>query len=175
MSPYSVYPSDFLFFHSVLRATHAEVWVQLQVISFHWWVVFYCPTNPPLTDPLYCQWILGLFAVFCNYRHLGCVSWGRRTGNAQYGPWLDLPTVRVYAYWILKASWWLSGSAGKESTCWRKRRGFHPWTGKSPWTRKWQPTLVFLPGKFSEQRSLVDYSPWGHKVGHDWVCTDTYT
>ena len=29
--------------------------------------------------------------------------------------------------------------------------------------RKWQPTLVFLPGKFHGQRSLVGYSPWGHK------------
>ena len=26
--------------------------------------------------------------------------------------------------------------------------------------RKWQPTPVFLPGKFYEQRSLVSYSPW---------------
>ena len=26
--------------------------------------------------------------------------------------------------------------------------------------RKWQPTSVFLPGKFHEQRSLVGYSPW---------------
>ena len=30
------------------------------------------------------------------------------------------------------------------------------------------PTPVFLPGKSREQRSLVGYSPWGHKrVGHD--------
>ena len=26
---------------------------------------------------------------------------------------------------------------------------------------------VFLPGKFHEQRSLVGYSPWGHRVRHD--------
>ena len=32
-----------------------------------------------------------------------------------------------------------------------------------PWRRKWQPTPVFLPGKFHGQRSLVGYSPWGHK------------
>ena len=32
-----------------------------------------------------------------------------------------------------------------------------------PWTRKWQPTPAFLPGKFHGQRSLVCYSPWGHK------------
>ena len=35
--------------------------------------------------------------------------------------------------------------------------------GKIPWSRKWQPTPVFLPGKFHDQRSLVGYSPWGHK------------
>ena len=44
-----------------------------------------------------------------------------------------------------------------------KRPEFSPWVGKMPWRRKWQPTLVFLPGKFHAQRSLVGYSPWGHK------------
>ena len=34
---------------------------------------------------------------------------------------------------------------------------------KSPGVGKWQPTPVFLPGKFHEQRSLLDYSLWGHK------------
>ena len=28
---------------------------------------------------------------------------------------------------------------------------------------KWQPTPVFLPGKSYGQKSLVGYSPWGHK------------
>jgi len=36
-----------------------------------------------------------------------------------------------------------------------------------PWRRKQQPTPVFLPGEFHGQRSLVGYSPWGHRVGHD--------
>ena len=31
------------------------------------------------------------------------------------------------------------------------------------WRRKWQPTPVFLPGKFHGQRSLAGYSPWGCK------------
>ena len=34
---------------------------------------------------------------------------------------------------------------------------------KSPWKRKWQPTLVFLPGKSHLQRSLAGYNPRGHK------------
>ena len=36
--------------------------------------------------------------------------------------------------------------------------------GKIPWRREWQPTLVFLPRKSYGQRSLVGYSPQGHKV-----------
>ena len=36
-----------------------------------------------------------------------------------------------------------------------------------PWSNKWHPTPVFLFGKFHGQRSLVGYSPWGRRVGHD--------
>ena len=32
-----------------------------------------------------------------------------------------------------------------------------------PWSKKWQPTPVFLPGKFHGQRSLAGCSPWGRK------------
>ena len=35
--------------------------------------------------------------------------------------------------------------------------------GKISWRRKWQPTPVLLPEKSHEWRSLVGYSPWGHK------------
>ena len=31
------------------------------------------------------------------------------------------------------------------------------------WSWNWQPTPVFIPKIFHEQRSLVGYSPWGHK------------
>ena len=31
------------------------------------------------------------------------------------------------------------------------------------WRRKWHPTPVLLPGKSHGQRSLVGFSPWGHK------------
>ena len=44
-----------------------------------------------------------------------------------------------------------------------REAGFNPWVGKIPWRRKWQPTPVPLPGKSHGQRSLVGYSPWGHK------------
>ena len=63
--------------------------------------------------------------------------------------------------------WWFSG---RESACQCRRLGFEPWSRKSPWRMKWQPTPVFLLGKAFGQRSLAGYSPWGCKrVGHNWV------
>ena len=53
--------------------------------------------------------------------------------------------------------------SGKEPACRCRRRVLDPWVGKIPWSRKWQPTAVFLPGKSHGQRSLVAYSPQGHK------------
>ena len=34
---------------------------------------------------------------------------------------------------------------------------------EDPLEKKWQSTPVLLPGKFHGWRSLVGYSPWGHK------------
>ena len=52
-----------------------------------------------------------------------------------------------------------------------KRPRFSPWVHEISWSRKWQPTLVFLPGKLRGQGSLVGYSPWDCRVGHDWAHT----
>ena len=41
--------------------------------------------------------------------------------------------------------------------------GLDSWVGKILWRRKWQSIPVFLPGESHGQRSLVGYSPWGHK------------
>ena len=54
-----------------------------------------------------------------------------------------------------------SDSDGKEST--GSAGDPDPWVGKIPWRRKWQPTPVFLPGKFHRQRSLGGHSPRGRK------------
>ena len=63
----------------------------------------------------------------------------------------------------MKLPRWLGG---KELACQcrsHRRLRFSPWVWKIPCRRKCQPTPVFLPGKSHEQRSLVGYSPWGHK------------
>ena len=38
-----------------------------------------------------------------------------------------------------------------------ERRGFDSWVGTIPLRRKWQPTLVFLPGESHGQGSLAGY------------------
>ena len=64
------------------------------------------------------------------------------------------------------------GASVKEHTCQRwkpKRYGFSPWIGKIPWRRKWQPTLVFLPGESpwtEKPGSLQSIGLW--RVGHYW-------
>ena len=52
---------------------------------------------------------------------------------------------------------WLSG---KKSSCQCrrcKRHRFDPQVGKIPWSRKWQPTPIFLCGKFHRQRRPMGY------------------
>ena len=63
------------------------------------------------------------------------------------------------------------GISGKESVCQcrrRKRRGFDPWSGRSPGEGHGHPLQVLLPGESHGLRSLEGYSPWGHRVEHDW-------
>ena len=56
-----------------------------------------------------------------------------------------------------------NSSVVKVSTCQRRRGTFDPWVGKVPCRAKRQPTPVLLPGESHGQKSLVGYSPWGHK------------
>ena len=67
---------------------------------------------------------------------------------------------------------------GKEPTCQcrrHKRCRFHPWVREIPWRRKWKPASYSCPKKFHGQRSLVGYSPVGHKEldTTEWLSTCT--
>ena len=84
--------------------------------------------------------------------------------------WAELTCVVVFLAVCSRGALFLCGCArlpswpsGKESICQRRRRRFHPWVGKTPWSREWQPILVFLPGTSHGQRSLAAYSPRRHK------------
>ena len=63
--------------------------------------------------------------------------------------------------------------AQRESPCpcrRRRRRKFYPWVGKIPWSRKWQPSLEFLPGKVPWTEEPIGLQSVGSQsVGHDWA------
>ena len=67
------------------------------------------------------------------------------------------------------------GLEGKASACNTGDLGFNPWVRKIPWRRKWRLTPAPLPGKSHGRRTLVGYSPWGHKESdtteqrHTWL------
>ena len=74
-----------------------------------------------------------------------------------------LPSIKVR---FLRSLGFPGGISGKEPACQCrrcKRRVFHPWVGKTPWRRAWQPTPRFLPGESQGEKNLVGYSPWGCK------------
>ena len=88
----------------------------------------------------------------------------------------DREASGVTAHGVTKCQRWLSRwttathitiffylSDGKYSICNAGDSNSMPGSGKVPWRRKWQPTLVFLPGEFHGQRSLVGYNSWSHK------------
>ena len=77
----------------------------------------------------------------------------------------------LWGVYCLQSTIWLPRwRSSRESACQcrrRKRQEFNPWVGKILWSRKWQPTPVFFPGKFHGQRSLAGYSPRGCRVGYE--------
>ena len=54
------------------------------------------------------------------------------------------------------------GSVTKNTPAMQKTQ-VQSWDWEDPWSRKWQPTPVFFLGKSHGQRSLVGFTPWGHK------------
>ena len=96
------------------------------------------PTNKVTIWPLKSRWInLFYFVLFC---------------------------LLIWLLWVLVVASYVRSEKGFPGGIRRcKKHGFDPWIRKILWSRKWQPTLVFLPGEFHGRRSLVGYSPWGIK------------
>ena len=101
------------------------------------------------------------------------IPWRRKWQSTKYSC-LGNPTDR--GAWLLQSM----GSKESDTTeqliwtelrvefhCQCKRYGFDPCVEKIPWSRKWQPTPVFLPGKSEEPGGLQ--SIWLQRVRHDWM------
>ena len=77
-------------------------------------------------------------------------------------------------YHLLSTLWLPRWRSSKESACQcrrRKRQEINPWVGQISWSRKWQATPTFFPGKSHGQKNLASYSPGGCKAGHEWAHT----
>ena len=61
---------------------------------------------------------------------------------------------------------WVRNHFLRKSETFFRRLGFNPWVRKISWRRKWQPTLIFLPGKSHGERSLMGYIHW---VAKSWT------
>ena len=121
-----------------------------------------------ITDELpFCENVFVIFFVFCDLffkmtpkAHSWVLSSASKCKQAIFAWWRNcmLDKLHVGMSYIVIPRW----CSGKESVwlCKRhKKRRFNPWIGKIPWSRKLQPTPVFLPGKFHGQRNLLGYSP----------------
>ena len=68
-----------------------------------------------------------------------------------------------YLYGIQKKMASLIAQLVKTCACNAGDQGSIPGLGRFPWSRRWQPTPVFLPGESHGQKSLAGYSPWDRK------------
>ena len=68
-------------------------------------------------------------------------------------------------------------SDSKESACNARDPGSVPGSGRSTGKGNGYSTLIFLPGEFHGQRSLVGYSAWGHKESDatEWTTLSLFT
>ena len=77
---------------------------------------------------------------------------------------LDYESIYIW----LPLSWLPRWQSDKEFSCQYRRyrkHGFNPWVRKMPWSGKWQPIPVLLPGKFHGQ-SLSYYI---HGIMKSWT------
>ena len=106
------------------------------------------------------------------YPWVGKIPWRRerlptpvfwlREFHGLYSPWgcKEFDTTEQLSLFTFR---WHSGEEPSCQCRRHKRHRFSLWVRKSPWRRKRQPTLVFLPVKSYGQRSLAGYIPWGRK------------
>ena len=73
------------------------------------------------------------------------------------------PSFFIYPYCFLRVSLvaqWSRTFLPMQET---QEMQFNHWVNKLLWRRTWQPTPVFLPGKFHRQGRWVGCRPWSHE------------
>ena len=102
----------------------------------------------------------------------GCQGLG--VAGREEWEWLLMGSGSFFGWWKcfgIRQRWWWYGLPSWPKglrTCLPMQErltdaGSIPGSGRYPGGRAWQPTPVYSPGESHGQRSLVGYSPWGHK------------
>ena len=134
----------------------ALFWLYIPVVSsldvlYHYIYTFYCDYSILLYVFLLYYKISIKEEIMSNFLTSMSIIW--------HGAWKVVST-----WWILGWMSFPGGSDGNASACSAGDPSSIPGLGRSQsWRRKWQPTLVFLPGESHGRRSMVGYSPWGRK------------
>ena len=110
-----------------------------------------------------------------------CSNVSARWQDSRDGKSLECVTLHqdLHTCWLLAGVWPLASRAtslGSSPPLPPPPSSVHSFF-KTPqgWSRKWQPTPVFLPGKSHGQRSLAGYSPWGcQRAGHALLTEPAY-
>ena len=99
--------------------------------------------------------------------------WEEKGTTRGWDGWMASQTQWTWV-WVNSRNWWWTEEPGVLQSM-GLQRVRHDWVTElnwtellfssylPPWRREWQSTPVFLPGEFHGQRSLMGYSPWGHK------------
>ena len=106
------------------------------------------------------------FWVWWEFKEPGSCRAGKLPGPTPRPPGSPFSPCSLYLLLPLGFLGWLSG---KESASQCRRPWFDPWVGKIPWRRKWQPTVVFLPGKSHKQESGGRQPMGSQRPGHNWA------
>ena len=92
------------------------------------------------------------------------VPGGLQSMGSQSGTWLiNYSSSSIHTWWGFPSDYVVKNLPANIGGT-----RFDPWVRKISWRRKWQPILVFSPGKYHGQRSLEGCNSWGCKgVGHN--------
>ena len=136
------------------------------------------PMSSPVWEPVLqnitpetTPWWLGVTVAIASGKDMGLMETKKVTWSVYILFWVVLSwyfcilCFGCFFFFILYSLLYLldfpRSSVSKELTCnagdclQYSGPGFSPWIGKILWRGKWQPTLVFLPGKSHGQRSLA--------------------
>ena len=91
---------------------------------------------------------------------------------------ISVPPGAVVFVWLWVWGDFPGGAIGKEPVCQcrRCRRcGFHPWVGKIPWRREWQPTQIILAWRIPQTEEPGGLQFIGsQRIRHDWATKHTH-